>query len=79
MGKRHRHGELSLTTRKSRSMRMTGVAFGLLVLAGVQGAEFLNSDFETLKSRLVGTLSFTENAESYDATFEAVAHGHFPN
>jgi hypothetical protein len=36
----------------------------------------LNSDFEDLKSRLVGTWSFTENGQSYDATFEVVAHGH---
>jgi len=55
MGKRHRHGELSLTTRKSRSTRMTGVAFVLFALAGVHGAELLNSDFEDLKRRLVRT------------------------
>jgi hypothetical protein len=36
----------------------------------------LKADFEGLKSRLVGTWSFTENGQPYDATFEAVAHGH---
>jgi hypothetical protein len=58
------------------SMRMAGIALVLFALAGVRGAELLNSDFEDLKSRLVGTWSFAENGQSYDATFEAVAYGH---
>ena len=45
-------------------------------IASAHGAELLNSDFEDLKRRLVGTWSFTENGQSYEATFEAVAHGH---
>jgi hypothetical protein len=57
-------------------MRMPGIALVLFAVAGVHGAELLNSDFEDLKRRLVGTWSFTENGQSYDATFEAVAHGH---
>ena len=57
-------------------MRMAGIALVLFALAGVHGTELLNSDFEDLKSRLVGTWSFTENGQSYDTTFEAVAHGH---
>jgi hypothetical protein len=68
-------------------MRMTGIALVLFAIASVHGAELLNADFETFKSRLVGppsressgatsTWSFTENGKSYDATFEAVAHGH---
>ena len=66
---------------------MTGIALVLFAIASVHGAELLNADFETFKSRLVGppsressgatsTWSFTENGKSYDATFEAVAHGH---
>jgi len=35
----------------------------------------LNADFEDLKSRLVCKWSFTENGQSYDATFQAVGHG----
>jgi len=54
---------------------MAGMALVLFALAGVQGTELLNADFETLKSKLIGTWSFTENGQSYDATFEAVAHG----
>jgi hypothetical protein len=57
-------------------MRMAHLALVLFAVAGVHGAELLNSDFEDLKRRLVGTWSFTENGQSYDATFEAVAHGH---
>jgi hypothetical protein len=68
-------------------MRMTGIASVLLVLMAVHGAESLNADFEELKRRLGGppsadgsyarsTWNFTENGKSYDATFEAVAHGH---
>jgi len=68
-------------------MRMAGIALVLFAIASVHGAELLNADFETLKSRLVGppsregygatsTWSFMENGQSYDATFEAVAHGH---
>jgi hypothetical protein len=68
-------------------MRISAVALVLFAMANVQGAELLNADFETLKSRLIGpplregsgatsTWSFTENGKSYDATFEAVAHGH---
>jgi hypothetical protein len=57
-------------------MRTAGIALVLFALAGVHGADLLNSDFEDLKGRLVGTWSFTENGQSYDATFEAVAHGH---
>jgi len=53
-------------------MRIAGIALVLFSLAGVHGAELLNSDFEDLKSRFVGTWSFTENGQSYDATFEAV-------
>jgi hypothetical protein len=66
---------------------MTCIALVLFALASVHSAELLNSDFEDLKSRLVGpssrdgygatsTWSFSENGQSYDATFEAVAHGH---
>jgi len=66
---------------------MAGIGLVLFSLARVHGAELLNADFETLKSRLVGprlsegsdatsTWSFTENGRSYHATFEAVAHGH---
>jgi hypothetical protein len=55
---------------------MTGIALVLFALAAVHGADLLNADFETLKSRLLGTWSFTENGQSYDATFEIVAHGH---
>ena len=57
-------------------MRMTGIALALVALACIHGAELLNADFDDLKSRLVGKWSFTENGQSYDATFEAVAHGH---
>ena len=57
-------------------MRMSGVALVLFTLAPIHGAELPNADFETLKSRLIGTWSFTENGQSYDATFETVAHGH---
>ena len=57
-------------------MRMASVALVLFALADIHGAELLNSDFEDLKRRLVGTWTFTENAQSYDATFEAVSHGH---
>lgn len=57
-------------------MRMTGIALVLFAIASVHGAELLNADFETLKSKLIGTWSFTENGQSYDATFEAAAHGH---
>ena len=68
-------------------MRMTCIALVLFALASLHSAELLNSDFEDLKRRLVGppsrdgygatsTWSFTENGQSYDATFEAVAHGH---
>ena len=78
-------------------MRVIIIALIAVALAGAHGAELLNADFETLKSRLVGrpsrdgllpslkasasqdgatsTWSFTENGQSYDATFEAVAHG----
>jgi len=68
-------------------MRTAGIALVLFALAGVHGADLLNSDFEDLKRRLVGpplrdgygatsTWSFAENGQSYDATFEAVAHGY---
>jgi hypothetical protein len=57
-------------------MRMAGIALMFCTLAGVHGAELLNADFEILQSRLVGTWSFTENGQSYDATFEEVAHDH---
>ena len=68
-------------------MRIVGIALVLFALASVHSAELLNSDFKDLKRRLVGppsrdvygatsTWSFTENGQSYDATFEAVAHGH---
>ena len=57
-------------------MRVAVIAFVVLALATARGAELLNSDFENLKRRLVGTWSFTENGQSYDATFEAVARGH---
>jgi len=55
---------------------MAGIALVLFALAGIQRAELLNSDFEDLKRRLVGTWSFTENGHSYDATFEAVSRSH---
>jgi hypothetical protein len=55
---------------------MVIVALLALAAAGARGAELLNSDFENLKSGLVGTWSFTENGQVYEATFEAVAHGH---
>lgn len=55
---------------------MVGIALVLFALAGVHGAELLNSDFEDLESRAVGTWSFKENGRSYEATFEAVAYGH---
>ncbi len=35
-------------------MRTAGIALVLFALAGVHGAELLNSDFEDLKRRLVG-------------------------
>ena len=68
-------------------MQVVIVALVVFALAGAHGAELLNSDFEDLKGRLVGpplhdgygatsTWSFTENGQSYNATFEAVAHGH---
>ena len=57
-------------------MRMASIALVLFTLAGAHGAELLNSEFEDLKRRLVGTWSFTENGQSYDATFDAIAHGH---
>ena len=68
-------------------MRTAGIALALFALAGVHGADLSNSDFEDLKGRLVGpplrdgygatsTWSFTKNGQSYDAMFEAVAHGH---
>jgi len=64
-----------------------GYRVGLIFSSARSWAELLNADFETLKSRLVGpplregydatsTWSFTESGQSYDATFEAVAHGH---
>jgi hypothetical protein len=74
-------------TEKSCHMRRASIALVLFALTAVHGVELLNADFETLKSRLIGpplregssatsTWSFTENGKSYDATFEAVAHGH---
>jgi hypothetical protein len=57
-------------------MRIATVTLALFALRSVHGAEFLNADFEDLKSRLIGTWSFTDNGQSYDATFEVVAHGH---
>jgi hypothetical protein len=57
-------------------MRTVSIALVLFALAGVHGTELLNLDFEDLKRRLVGTWSFTENGQSYDATFETVTHGH---
>ena len=59
-----------------RCMQMIVAGLTALAAAGAHGAELLNSDFETLKSRLVGTWSFTENGQSYEATFETVSHGH---
>ena len=56
-------------------MRIVVTLVGLAI-ASAYSTELLNSDFEDLKSRLVGTWSFTENGQSYDATFEAVAHGY---
>jgi len=55
---------------------MTGIALALIALACIHGAELLNADFDDLKRRVVGTWTFTENGQSYDATFEALAHGH---
>src|SRR5262245_56812174 len=57
-------------------MRLSAIAFLSFALAGVQGAELSNADFETLKSRLIGTWRFMEYGQSYDAMFELVAHGH---
>jgi hypothetical protein len=51
-------------------MRIAGIALVLFSLAGVHGAELLNSDFADLKSRFVGTWSFTENAQSYEASLK---------
>jgi hypothetical protein len=76
MGNRYRHSERSLTREKSRAIRIAGIAFVLFALTSVHGAEFLNADFEDLKSRLIGTWRFTENGQPYEATFEVVAHGH---
>ena len=45
-------------------MQMIVAGLTALAAAGAHGAELLNSDFETLKSRLVGTWSFTENGQS---------------
>src|SRR6266481_7241876 len=56
-------------------MRIVVTLVGLAI-ASAYSTELLNSDFGDLKSRLVGTWSFTENGQSYDATFEAVAHGY---
>jgi hypothetical protein len=56
-------------------MRIVIVA--LIALAtSIHGAQLLNSDFENLKNRLAGTWTFVENDQSYEATFEAVSHGH---
>jgi len=57
-------------------MRIATLAFIFVALASVHAAELVNADFENLKRRLDGTWSFTENRQSYDATFEVVAHGH---
>jgi hypothetical protein len=63
-------------TNNSDFMRIVIVALAALAVAVHYGAVLLNADFETLKSMLVGTWSFVENGQSYDATFEAVSHGH---
>jgi hypothetical protein len=62
---------------KSACIKLLGycVSVGVLTVS-VDGAQSLNADFETLKGRLVGTWSFNEKGQSYDATFEAVAHDH---
>jgi len=57
-------------------MQVIIVALAAFAVATAHGAELLNADFETLTSRLIGTWTFTEDGKSYDATFEAVAHGH---
>jgi hypothetical protein len=57
-------------------MRIVIVALIALAMAGTNGAELLNSDFENLKNWLIGTWSFMESGQSYEATFEAVSHGH---
>jgi hypothetical protein len=41
-----------------------------LAVAGTHGAKLLNSDFENLKNQLVGTWSFMENDQSYEATLK---------
>jgi hypothetical protein len=56
-------------------MRIVIVALTAIALARSHAAELLNADFEDLKRRLTGTWSFTENGQSYDATFETAAHG----
>ena len=66
---------------------MAGIALVLFALADVHSAELLNADFEDLKGRLVGpppargsgatsTWRFMEKGQSYNATFEVVAHAH---
>ncbi|HEU0273468.1 MAG TPA: hypothetical protein VFQ83_02955 [Candidatus Udaeobacter sp.] len=57
-------------------MRRLVIALVALAVARTFSAELLNADFENLKNRLAGAWSFTENGQSYEATFEAVAHGH---
>ena len=57
-------------------MRIVIVALIALAVAGTHGAKLLNSDFENLKNQLIGTWSFMETGQSYEATFEAVSHGH---
>jgi hypothetical protein len=57
-------------------MRIVIVALIGLAVAGTHAAKLLNSDFENLKNQLIGTWSFMENGQPYEATFEAVSHGH---
>lgn len=57
-------------------MRTVFIALTVFAVASVHAAELLNADFEDLKSRLAGTWSFAGDGQSYDATFEPVAHGH---
>jgi hypothetical protein len=42
---------------------------------GQGGPPIVNSAFENLKDRLIGSWIFVEDEQSYEATFEAVSHG----
>ena len=51
------------------------VAF-LIVSSSAAISHAESADFENFKDRLVGTWSFIEDNKTYEATFEAVSHGH---